>query len=272
MTSEDKLFGGIGLIVILGLLLVWLMPVAMVDTGEVGIVSQFGNAAKTLGPGMHFKMPVYESVTTMNTRVQNIEMDCSAASSDLQSMTASISINYRIDSTPDKVLNLYRTLGKDYEVNVLNPIVQSSVKAGTAEFTSFVLLNNRVAAEQKIGEMLNKKLDGQGFIITQVNLVNVDFSDEFDNAIEESQQKKQEVLKEEQELRLIEIQGKQTIVRAEAEANATRTEARAEAEAMKLKQSALTSNMIKDRWIAKWDGKLPETMLGDSEVLMTFGQ
>ena len=46
------------------------------------------------------------------------------------------------------------------------------------------------------------------------------------------------------------------------------TNARAEAEANQLKQRTLTPMLIQQQWIEKWNGKLPETMLGDKTNAM----
>ena len=47
------------------------------------------------------------------------------------------------------------------------------------------------------------------------------------------------------------------------DAQAMLTAAKAEAEANSLKQKTITPMLLQLEWINKWNGKLPETMLGD---------
>ncbi len=64
-------------------------------------------------------------------------------------------------------------------------------------------------------------------------------------------------MRAENEVKTAEAQAKIKVATAEGNAQAMLTQARAEAEANKLKQSTLTSLLLKQQWIEKWDGKLP---------------
>jgi hypothetical protein len=46
------------------------------------------------------------------------------------------------------------------------------------------------------------------------------------------------------------------------------TAAKAEAEANSLKQKTITPMLLQLEWINKWNGRLPETMLGDKNNTM----
>ena len=106
---------------------------------------------------------------------------------------------------------------------------------------------------------LNEKLNEIGLYVTDVNIINFDFSEAYINAIEEKQVAQQQLLKAETE--------KQTaITNAEAEAEATRIKAEAEAAANKALTESLTPELIEYNKIQKWDGKLPQ-VTGSSAIV-----
>jgi len=87
--------------------------------------------------------------------------------------------------------------------------------------------------------------------ITDVNIINFDFSEAFTNAIEEKQIAQQQLLKAETE--------KETaITNAQAEAETIRIKAQAEAEANKVLAESLNENIIDYLTIEKWNGQLPK--------------
>ena len=93
------------------------------------------------------------------------------------------------------------------------------------------------------------------------NIVNFDFSEEFNAAVEAKQTAQQQALKAEQDLVRIEVEAKQKIAQAEAEA-----------ESIRLIQEALAKSpdyVDYVKW-SKWDGKLPE-VVGSDGVLVDVG-
>lgn len=59
-------------------------------------------------------------------------------------------------------------------------------------------------------------------------------------------------------------------IRAVAQANADIAKARGDAESTRIRGVALQSNpqILQQEWIAKWDGKLPQTVLGSNTMMM----
>lgn len=108
---------------------------------------------------------------------------------------------------------------------------------------------------------MNEKLNNIGLYITDVNIINFDFSEAFINAIEEKQVSQQQLLKAETE--------KQTaITNAEAQAETIRIKAQAEADANRTISESLDENVLNYNKIEKWDGKLPQVMGGESGVII----
>ena len=97
-----------------------------------------------------------------------------------------------------------------------------------------------------------------GIAVEIFNIVNFDFSEEFNAAVEAKQTAQQNALKAEQDLARIEVEAKQKITQAEAEA-----------ESIKLIQDALAKSPDYVEYVKwnKWDGKLPSVMGSDGLIL-----
>jgi regulator of protease activity HflC (stomatin/prohibitin superfamily) len=224
-----------------------------VSSGEVGVRTRFGKVVGTTNEGVNFKIPFIEKIERMNIKVQKIEVQTSSSSKDLQEVNMSLAVNYRIDSK--EVKDLYKNVGKKYKDVVLEPAIQESIKAVTSKYTAEQLITSRSQVSDECMEELTKKVEKYGIIINDFNITNFSFSAEFDKAIEEKQVAEQKVLTAKQELEREKIEAEKKIVAAEAEKKAN-----------DLKEKSLTNNIIKEKFIEKWDGKLP-TVYGGSNIL-----
>ena len=93
-------------------------------------------------------------------------------------------------------------------------------------------------------------------------MVNFGFSAEYQKAIEAKVIATQAKLKAEQDLARIEVEAKSRVAQAEGEAKAISIQAQAI-------QSNGGQNYVQLQWIEKWNGQLPQTMLGsDTKMLM----
>ena len=215
----------------------------VVEAGHTGVVVTLGKVNDgVLQEGIHVKL----NVTT------------EAFSKDLQSVSTELAVNYRVDK--DKSFSIYKNIGANYEQVLLEPAVNEVLKAITAKYTAEESVTNRVMVSEGLVEGLNEKLNAIGLYVTDVNIINFDFSEAFINAIEEKQIAQQQLLKAETD--------KQTaITNAEAAAEAVRIKAQAEADANKTISESLTEMMLEYSKIEKWDGKLPTVVGNDSNTL-----
>ena len=241
-----------GVVVVIFVLLS--MSFKTIKSGEVGIRTRFGKVTNDkMNEGINFKIPFVEKIVIMNIRVQKAELDASSASKDLQDVNESVAINYRVDSK--SATELYRSVGINYKETVLEPAIKESIKSITSEYTAEELITKRTEVSKKCSETLQNKVGKYGLIIEDFNITNFNFSSEFNKAIEEKQVAEQKVLTAKQELEKEKIEAEKKIVSAKAEK-----------EANDLKSKSLTDNIIKEKFISKWDGKLP-TVTGGSSML-----
>ena len=232
--------------------------VTTIKSGEVGIRVRFGKVVdRKTTEGINFKFPIIEKIEKMNVRVQKVEVQTSSSSKDLQEVDMSLAVNYQIDK--DKARSLYKNVGTGYDEVILEPAIQESIKAVTSKYTAEELITNRSEVSEKCQEELNKKISKYGLKVNDFNITNFNFSEEFNKAIEEKQVAEQKVLTAKQELEKERIEAEKKIVKAEAENRAN-----------ELKQQNLTDNIIKEKFIEKWNGELPKVS-GSNNIMDVSG-
>ncbi len=235
----------------------------IVDAGHTGVVVTLGKVNEgVLQEGLHFKAPFVQKVIKIDNRIVKLEVDTEAFSKDLQTVSTTLAINYRVDT--DKSYSIYKNIGASYEAVLVSPAVNEVLKAITAQYTAEESVTNRSLISDGLIKGLNEKLNNIGLYITDVNIINFDFSEAFITAIEEKQVAQQQLLKAETE--------KQTaITNAEAQAETTRIKAEAEADANNKIKASLNDDIIRSKFYDKWDGKLPEAMGSDSIITSIDG-
>ena len=227
-----------------------------VKSGHSGVITTFGKVSDSvLGEGLHFKIPFVQDIVLVDNRVQKAEVACSAASKDLQTVSSTIAVNYKVLNSYSA--SVYKNIGMDYEEVIITPAIQECVKAVTAKFTAEELITNRQSIGDQMMELLKNKITEYGIDIQIFNITAFDFTEEYNAAIEAKQTAQQNALKAEQDLQRIRVEAEQTVAAAEAEA-----------EAYRLKSEQITPEIILMSYIEKWDGKLPTVASGDSGSMM----
>ncbi len=252
--KAGRLAGIITVIVILVILA--LTSFTIVDAGHSGVVLTFGKVSnQVLGEGLHFKIPFVQQIVQVDNRVQKAEVDCSSASKDLQTVTSTIALNYRVRN--ESSAEIYQNVGPSFEPIIIAPAIQECVKAVTAKYTAEQLITERQIIGDQMKELLNEKISAYGLEIEIFNIISFEFTAEYNAAIEAKQTAQQNALKAEQDLQRIKVEAEQTIAKAQAEA-----------EAYRLKSEQITPQMIAMEYIDKWDGKLPAVAGGDSSSML----
>lgn len=233
-------------IIVIALMVLFLFSFTTIKSGEAGIKTRFGKVITTqMDEGVNFKIPSIEKIIKMNIQVQKVEIDTSSASKDLQDVNMKLAVNYRV--LGDKATSLYKNVGTKYEDVILQPAIQESIKAVTSQYTAEELISNRSEVSTKCMETLQDKVKNYGLSIDNFNIIDLNFSEAFNKAIEEKQVAEQKVLTAKQELEKEKIEAEKKIVKAESEKTAN-----------ELKQQSLTDNIIKEKFIEKWNGELPK--------------
>ena len=249
----------IPVVAVLAVLIVALNSFVVVEAGHTGVVVTLGAVNEgVLQEGMHLKAPFVQDVVKIDNRIRKLEVTTEAFSKDLQSVDTVLAINYRVDTS--KRYSIYKNIGADYENVLVVPAVNEVLKAITATYTAEESVTNRALISEGLIVGLNEKLNDIGLYVTDVNIIDFDFSDAFINAIEEKQVAQQQLLKAETE--------KQTkITNAQADAEAVKIKANAEAEANETISKSLTNQVIENKKIEKWNGELPRVQGGSGTIV-----
>jgi len=218
-----------------------------VPTGYVGVKTRFGAVTGNAQQGINIKAPLgIEGVELLDIRVRKTDVKAEAGSKDLQTVSTDIVVNYHLN--PQKAGELFSKIGGNYEVdeNILKPAVSEVVKAAVAKKTAEEILTKRPELKKDIDVELSKRLETYNVILDDVSIVNVDFSPEFNKAIEAKQVSEQEA--------------KQAIFKAEQaknDATALINKAEGEAKAQALQVQSLSPELLQKMWIERWNGVLP---------------
>jgi prohibitin 2 len=229
--------------------------IVVVPAGTRGVVLTWSSVTGVLSEGLHFITPIAQTVVFMDVTIQKVETLESTASKDLQEVTTTIAVNYRI--VPEAAGRIYRDLRQEYEFRVIKPNIEESVKAATALFEAEELVTKRELVKAQFNDILAERVRQYEIEILSVSIVDFQFSTEFKKAIEAKVTAEQRALEAKNKLEQIRYEAQQQVIQAEAAANATIMTATAEAEAIRLVRESLTDEYLNYIAIQQWDGKLP---------------
>jgi len=121
-------------IVVVALVILGFTSYFVVEPGEVAVKTRLGKVIGSYEEGLHFKMPLIESIIKFSIQIQRADIKTQAFSKDLQTMTVHLVVNHRIQN--GTVVSIYRNLGPNYVGTIVDPIVQEIFKSISAKFSA----------------------------------------------------------------------------------------------------------------------------------------
>lgn len=237
-----------------------------VDQGERAVVLRFGAIVGESGPGPHLKVPFIDSVrkiTVQNQtrRYQNVE----AYSRDQQPANMTISVTYVV-SDPSAVYEQYGDL-EGAVMRLIDPRVLSGTKSIFGTYDAVRAIQERAALNRDFNDIVASAITVPINVIS-VQIENIDFSEAYEQSVEQRMLAQVEIQRREQNLRTTEVEAQIARTRAEGEAEAIRLRGEAEAAAIRARADALRANadLVQLQAVEKWDGKLPATMVPGSAL------
>jgi regulator of protease activity HflC (stomatin/prohibitin superfamily) len=252
-----------------------------IDAGHVGVkVNLYGDGKGvddvTECTGMVFYNPFTTKIYEFPTFIQHKEYKKTedadnsfvVNSKDGSEFQVSPIMNYSVqrEKVPT-IFSKYRRSLPEIEEGFLKTAVYDAFRLATNKYTADELISNRAVFEVEVRRLLESQLLKEGFVINQFTS-NLIYPETFKKSIEAKNNAVQAALRAENEVKTAEAQAKIKIATANGNAQAMLTSAKAEAEANRMKQQTLTPLLLQLEWINKWNGKLPETMLGDKNNTM----
>lgn len=242
-----------------------------VDTGEVAVVKHLGKAKEVKTPGTYFSLWLTNTYEYYDTKVQNLDIATAAYSSDAQTMNIQMTLQYQVMS--DKVLDVANQYGALLTLQSrIQSIAIEKTKAILSSHKAMDIIANRASMSPAVETAIKEAVGDEYYVdVVAVVLTNIDFSDAFEQAVEEKMIAEQSKLKAEYENQTkiaqaeAEAEAKLKAAQAEidiakAEAEAKKIAAEAEAAANEILEKSLTDKILKDKFIEKWDGELPNVM------------
>ncbi len=223
----------------------------IVSPGEVAIKTRLGSIINSYSEGIHFKLPLIENVTRFSIQIQRANIKTQAFSKDLQTMNVHLVVNHRIQR--DTAISIFRNLGPGYVENIVDPAVQEVFKAIAARYSAEKVISERNTLVEEINKEVKDRLTKKEIIVTDISVVDLDFTEQFLKAVEDKQVADQQA----------QMAGK-LVEKAKRDAEQQIAKSRGEAEALRMQREQVTPALIELRKvdaqlkaIEKWNGVLP---------------
>lgn len=255
-----------------------------ISAQEVGVVVRpSGVDENELGTGWHFVAPwnsvklmdktvwVYTLTKTTGEGEKTVDDAIWAPTSDGIKMGFDISVNWHID--PSQASWIYANIsasqdgeGKYHwmEENIIRPAIKSIMPLTISKYTPIECYSDkRAEIQDKVQKALIDELAKNHIIVDVAQIREVYYNRDFELAINQKKLEEQKVLTMVQITRQKDEQLKQ----AEIDKNIAIQQAEGEAKALQIKGNSINANpkIIQLEWINKWDGELPNYMMGNGQ-------
>lgn len=246
--------------------------IVVIPTGYTGVRTTFGQVDEvTVQNGFNWKIPFVQKIKKINNKQQDIVFE-GQIWSETSERTAlyydQVTVTYQIN--PEKSAWIYANVS-NYEDNlVTQSIVASAIKTSSKTLSSEDATNRGLIeplALSNIQSALDEKYGESVVNINKVVISDADFEDSYNQAIAQKQTTQlayeQQQIENQKKIEAAEADAKVKTTNAQAEADAAVIKAQGEADANKLLNDSLTSKILQEMYLEKWDGALPKVTLSD---------
>jgi regulator of protease activity HflC (stomatin/prohibitin superfamily) len=252
-----------------------------IDQGERGVLLRNGAIVeKSVEPGLHFKTPWIDDVEYLSVQSSARKYEAMESySRDQQPAHFTISVIYHIPA--DKVDEVYWRYGSQdgLMTRLLDRHVPQETKVVFGGYTALSVITDRAKFNVDVAEAIRGSMKDEPILIESIQVEDVKFSADYENAVRERMIAEVQVQKIRQQAEQQKVNAEITVINATAAANAVRLEAQGQADATRLRGDA-TAAAIKARGDAlaanpglvlltqaeRWNGTLPTTMVPGSSV------
>lgn len=232
----------------------------IIHPNEVGIVKTMGKISRELprGSGFNFKVPIVQQVTKLDMSPKTMEMTFSvgqdgAISKDMQTIGCTVTLVYCFKE--DGIINYVTNFTESSLNNRFKSNTRAAIKEIIGQYSVYDLTGSTEVISSAIQKRITVMSENMPLEITQVNVGNWDWSDDFDRQIKETMQKTQAEKTALAEVAIAEANAQKQVKEAEAAASAAKAKAQGELEAAKLEAEAVKvkadADAYKNRVIAQ---------------------
>lgn len=269
--KEVKLVIGGALVFVAFIIILMLNPIVIIGAGERGVVMTLGQVQdKILGEGLHFRKPLQDDVRVISVKTRTSKITGVAGSSDSQVVTFTAQVNWRMN--PNSVNKTLQIVGNEADVENSYIVTKGpdAIKEAVSKSTAIDFQKNRETVRKLAIAKLQQRL-GAYAIVDDVSFTDIDFSKDFNAAIEAKVTAEQEAQAQKNKLESVKYQAQQKIETAKAEAESIRIQTEALSQNQNLieleKAKALRASAEKGVKI------VPDTVIGsDVAALFNIGR
>ncbi len=252
--NKDKMSLALAVLILTIVFIMFANPLAIVGVGERGVKVTLGRVSpQSFSEGVHFVTPFISKIKVMNVKTQKVNISTEVYTKDIQQAKISYVVNFNLQ--PENAYKMYRQVGMNYVDTILMPAVEGIIKDVVGKWNAQDLVANRASATKEILNKIQTQMKVRYINVTSFQIIDIDYSDVFERAIESKVTAEQDALKAKNKTLQVQEEAKQKLISAQAEA-----------QSMKIRATALSQNkaLVEYEAVKKWDGKLPEYMLGNS--------
>ena len=265
---------GIGAVVVLFILFT---SAYTIDEGERGVILRLGKIVGEAGPGLHFKVPIINSVEKISVQIQKEAFDktemgdtrLQTYSRDQQPATIAMAVNYHVTDASAVYAQFGSLTGM--KSRVINSRAYEQLKTVFGQFDAADAIQKRTLLNAQVFAAIRNAVRGP-VVIDSVQIEDITFSNQYETAGELRMQAivKQQQAEADKQKRIIDADASAYEVKAAADAKAHQIEVqgKAEAGAIQARGDALRNNPSLPTLVAaeKWNGVLPTTMMPGNTV------
>lgn len=251
--NNSQVIASILLTVLSGILFLTIpFSIHKIDTGEVAVVKVWGEAKEVKTAGLHFDFWVSHKYEMYDAKVQQIEVNTQAYSSDGQTMEIELVVQYQIEDALKIAVNYG---GLEMLENRISTVSVEKMKSVLSQKSAMTIIETRATVSPDVEESIRNAITNDYYVsISTVVLTDISFTDTFEKVIEDKMvaeqqklqaeyEKEKAIIQAEQALEVAKLDAEAKLAEAEGEAKALEAIAQAQANAIKLK-SIETARML----------------------------
>lgn len=229
-----------------------------VEAGTYAVVKELGKITEVRTPGTYFDFYMTRTYEIYDATVQQVKINTSAYSKDGQTMDLEVYLQYQIQldklivrDSNGQIIQTEGIAGKYVTLESLQSRIETQciekTKAVMSSAEAMTIIQDRAAYSEMVSTTVRDAIGPDYYVNVQdVVLTNIDFSREFEKAVEEKvvaeQEKQAAITKAEAELEVARLEAERKLVEAQGDAAAqlALAEAQAKAAAYKIVELART--------------------------------
>lgn len=226
---------------------IWLLATvffsfAQVNTGHVGVVRTFGRISGQINPGISLIAP-WQTYDSVNVQVQKQTFtNLTAFSAETQNVLITTTINYSV--APQDARGLIARVGTDWFDRLVPNNLNQAFKDEAVKFAAVEIAPNRETIRAAVLKALRDRLAPYSIRVNDLNIDNIAFSRQFEQAIEAKQEATQAALKAKAQVQQAQFQAQSRVAKAKGEADANVTVAEGQAEANRRLNASLSPKVL----------------------------